>query len=70
MKKILFTVALNIVLALSAFATTDIPIAKGHVHDFANKLNQPQKDTLNAMLKMYFKILNTNNVKKTILKKL
>ena len=55
MKKLLLTVALNIVFALAAFATSDIPIAKGHVHDFANKLNQPQKDTLNAMLKMYFK---------------
>lgn len=54
MKKILFTVILNIVFALSAFATTDIPIAKGHIHDFANMLNQPQKDTLNAMLKMYY----------------
>jgi len=54
MKKVLFTVIFQLIFAYAAFATSDIPIAKGHVHDFANKLSQPQKDTLNAMLKMYF----------------
>lgn len=54
MKKILFTVILNLGFILSVFATSEIPIAKGHVHDFANKLSQSEKDTLNALLKMYY----------------
>ncbi len=55
MKKILFAFILNILLVFSAFSANEIPLnPKGHIHDYANKLTQLQKDTLNAMLKMYY----------------
>ena len=54
MKKHILLLIVNLVFACNLFATADIPIAKGHVHDFAKKLSQSQKDTLNAMLKMYY----------------
>lgn len=55
MKKSIITFIIQLFLVCNIFATADIPIAKGHVHDFADKLSQPQVDTLNALLSIYYK---------------
>lgn len=55
MKKTILAIVLNIFLSLSALAQSEIPEAIGHVHDYANKLNQDELDTLNTMLHMYYK---------------
>ena len=55
MKKIISVIFFTFLLVISGYSNNEIPLnPKGYIHDFANKLSQPQKDTLNAMLKMYF----------------
>ncbi len=53
-KKLFFALLLNFAGIFSAFSASEIPPAKGHMHDFASKLSKQEVDSMNSMLKMYY----------------